>query len=123
MGIGSWLYCQDSASYLDFTSGIRALSTGHSHPRVISAVKNQVEKYVHMPQQLFNIHEVSNRLTPKILDIMPHKNLDSIFYLNSGSEATDNAIKISRAHTNRQNIITMKKGFHGRTYGALSIYH
>ena len=52
---------------------------------------------------------------------MPSNTLNSIFYVNSGSEATDNAIKIARAYTKKQNIITMKKGFHGRTYGALSV--
>jgi len=118
---GSWLYTRDNKKYLDFTSGIGALSTGHNHPSIIKNVKNQLDKYVHMPQQLFNIHEVSNELTGKLLDIMPDDSLDSFFYVNSGSEATDNAIKIARSTTKKQNIITMNKGFHGRTYGALSV--
>ena len=118
---GSWLYTKDNKKYLDFTSGIGALSTGHNHPYIIKNVKSQLDKYVHMPQQLFNIHEASNELTGKLLDIMPNKSLDTFFYVNSGSEATDNAIKIARSYTNRPNIITMNKGFHGRTYGALSV--
>ena len=120
-GKGSWISCLTGKTYLDLTSGIGALSTGHSHPHIISKVKEQVENYVHMPQQLFNIHNASNTLTKKILSIMPHKSLDNIFYVNSGSEATDNAIKIARSFTKKQNIITMNKGFHGRTYGALSV--
>ena len=92
-GQGSWLYCRSGDKYLDLTSGIGALSTGHSHPRVISDVKTQLEKYVHMPQQLFNNHESLDNFTGKFLKTMPSKRLDSIFYLNSGSEATDNAIK------------------------------
>lgn len=118
---GSWLYTKDNKKYLDFTSGIGALSTGHNHPYIIKNVKSQLDKYVHMPQQLFNIHEASNELTGKLLDIMPDKSLDTFFYVNSGSEATDNAIKIARSYTKKQNIITMNKGFHGRTYGALSV--
>jgi 4-aminobutyrate aminotransferase-like enzyme len=118
---GSWLYTRDNEKYLDFTSGIGALSTGHNHPYIIKNVKNQLDKYVHMPQQLFNIHEASNELTGKLLDIMPDDSLDSFFYVNSGSEATDNAIKMARSYTKKQNIITMNKGFHGRTYGALSV--
>ena len=118
---GSWLYTQDNQKYLDFTSGIGALSTGHNHPYIIKNVKSQLDKYVHMPQQLFNIHEASNELTGKLLDIMPDKSLDTFFYVNSGSETTDNAIKMARSYTNRPNIITMNKGFHGRTYGALSV--
>ena len=120
-GNGSWLTCITGKTYLDLTSGIGALSTGHSHPHVINKVKEQVVQYVHMPQQLFNIHSASNKLTKNILSIMPHKSLDNIFYVNSGSEATDNAIKIARSYTKKQNIITMNKGFHGRTYGALSV--
>jgi len=118
---GSFLYTSNNKKYLDFTSGIGALSTGHSHPKIIENVKKQLDKYIHMPQQLFNIHSASNTLTPKLLNLLPHNSLDSIFYVNSGSEATDNAIKIARAYTKKQNIITMKKGFHGRTYGALSV--
>lgn len=120
-GKGSWIYNTKDAKYLDFTSGIGALSTGHSHPKIIDAIKKQVENYVHMPQQVFNIHETSNILMSKMLNIMPDKSLNSIFYVNSGSEAIDNAIKISRAYNRKQNIITMRKGFHGRTYGALSV--
>jgi 4-aminobutyrate aminotransferase len=120
-GSGSWLYTKDNQKYLDFTSGIGALSTGHSHPYIIKNVKSQLDKYVHMPQQLFNIHEASNELTGKLLDIMPDDSLNAFFYVNSGSEATDNAIKIARSYTKKQNIITMNKGFHGRTYGALSV--
>ena len=119
--LGSWLYTNDNKKYLDFTSGIGALSTGHNHPYIIKNVKSQLDKYVHMPQQLFNIHEASNELTGKLLDIMPYNYLNSFFYVNSGSEATDNAIKIARSYTKKQNIITMNKGFHGRTYGALSV--
>jgi 4-aminobutyrate aminotransferase len=120
-GSGSWIESLNGIMYLDFTSGIGALSTGHSHPHVINKVVEQVNKYVHMPQQLFNIHEMSSKYTKKLLSITPNKSLNNVFYVNSGSEATDNAIKIARAYTKKQNIITMKKGFHGRTYGALSV--
>tara|TARA_B110001469_G_C9603925_1_gene300135 strand:- start:202 stop:1401 length:1200 start_codon:yes stop_codon:yes gene_type:complete len=120
-GSGSFLYSSNNKKYLDFTSGIGALSTGHRHPKIIHNVQKQLDKYVHMPQQLFNIHQSSNILTSKLVSLMPDKSLDSIFYVNSGSEATDNAIKIARSYTKKQNIITMKKGFHGRTYGALSV--
>ena len=92
---GSWITSLNGKEYLDLTSGIGALSTGHSHPYIIKQVKAQLNKYVHMPQQLFNIHTISNEFTGKLLDIMPYKSLDSVFYVNSGSEATDNAIKLA----------------------------
>lgn len=120
-GKGTWIYGTDDKKYLDFTSGIGALSTGHSHPFVLANVQKQLQNYVHMPQQVFNIHTASNTLTKKLLQIFPDPSLNSIFYVNSGSEATDNAIKIARAYTKKQNIITITRGFHGRTYGAISI--
>ena len=121
LGKGSWIYNYNGDKYLDFTSGIGALSTGHNHPHIIYCVKKQLDRYVHMPQQVFNIHEASNFLTKKFLNILPDSSLNNLFYVNSGSEATDNAIKIARAYTKKQNIITINRGFHGRTYGALSI--
>ena len=117
---GSWVTCKSNRTYLDFTSGIGALSTGHSHPYIIKKVIDQVKNYVHVPQQVFNVHKISDEFTNKLISTLPSE-LNSVFYVNSGSEATDNAIKIARAYTNKKNIITMNKGFHGRTYGALSI--
>ena len=120
-GKGSWLYTSDKKQYLDFTSGIGTLSTGYSHKKIINSVQQQLYKYVHSAQQVFNIHEASNNFTEELLKTMPNKDLDTVFYVNSGSEATDNAIKIARTFTGRQNIITMTGGFHGRTYGAMAV--
>lgn len=111
----------NNKSYLDFTSGIGALSTGHSHPYVISKVKEQLNKSVHLSQQVFLTHDPQIELTKKLIKIMPNKSLDNFFFTNSGSEAVDNAIKISRRYTNKTNIISMLGGFHGRTLGAMSI--
>ena len=118
---GSWLYTQDEKKYLDFTSGIGALSTGHSHPYIIDKVKQQLPKLVHIQQQIFGSHPPQIELTQKLLKIMPHKGLNNFFYVNSGSEATDNAIKIARKYTGRQNILALNKGFHGRSLAALSV--
>ena len=114
------IYTKNS-KYIDLTSGIGALSTGHNHPYVINKVKNQLHKYVHLPQQVFKTHPMQIELTDKIIKTMPYSSLDNIFYVNSGSEAIDNAIKIARIYTKKSNIITMKGGFHGRTIGALSV--
>ena len=117
---GSYIYTKNN-KYLDLTSGIGALSTGHNHPLVIDKVKTQLNNYVHFPQQLFKSHPIQIDLTSKLLKTFKNKNIDNIFFVNSGSEATDNAIKIARNHTGKSNIIAMNKGFHGRTIGALSI--
>lgn len=118
---GSWITNFNEETYLDLTSGIGALSTGHSHPRVIEAVQKQVKQYVHIPQQVFQSHPIQIELNKKLFSIMPSSSLDTFFYCNSGSEAVDNAIKLARNYTQKQNIITMNKAFHGRTIGALSV--
>jgi 4-aminobutyrate aminotransferase len=119
-GKGCWVTDITGKKYLDMTSGIGALSTGHSHPRIINAIKEQSEQIIHAQQNCFVSHNPQIDLTKKLLEIMP-KNLDTFFYVNSGSEATDNAIKIARHYTKKSNIISMHRGFHGRTIGAMSI--
>jgi 4-aminobutyrate aminotransferase-like enzyme len=118
---GSWIINHNHKKYLDLTSGIGALSTGHNHPYIKEKVISQLDRYVHIPQQVFGIHDIQNELINKLVTIMPSKNLNNFFFVNSGSEATDNAIKISRKFTGKTNIISMLKGFHGRTIGALSV--
>jgi len=119
--IGSYIIDNKNRKYLDLTSGIGALSTGHSHNHVVKTVKSQIEKYIHLPQQLFQSHPIQIKFTEKLLTIMPSKVIDNVFYVNSGSEATDAAIKVARRYTEKTNIISFQKGFHGRTLGALSI--
>ena len=118
---GSYIIDEFENIFLDMTSGIGALSTGHSHPKVIEKVKKQVETYVHIPQQVFKSHPAQEELTYKILETTSYKNLNNIFYTNSGSESTENAIKIATKYTNKSNIVTISGGFHGRTIGALSV--
>ena len=117
---GSWVYT-NTKKYLDFTSGIGTLSTGHNHPRIIRSVKNQLNMYVHTPQQVFGNHNTMNAFINKFLTIMPYNYLDTIFFVNSGSEATDNALKLAKGFTGRNNIIALTNGFHGRTVGALQV--
>lgn len=111
----------NNRKYLDLTSGIGALSTGHNHPQIVKKIKEQLDKYVHFPQQVFQTHPAQIECNEKIISTFKNKSLDNIFYVNSGSEAIDNAIKISRVYTRKSNIISMNKGFHGRTISALSI--
>ena len=120
-GKGSYIYTKENVKYLDFTSGIGALSTGHSHPYIINKVKKQIDNIVHAPQQVFQSHVPQIEFTQKLLNIMPCESLNNVFYVSSGSEATDNAIKIARKYTQKTNIIALNRGFHGRTLGALSV--
>ena len=119
-GSGSWVWDTNNKKYLDFTGGIGALSTGHCHPRIVETIHKQSSKIILAQQNVFLSNIPQLNLTKNLLDIMP-SHLNNFFYVNSGSEATDNAIKIARQHTKKQNIITLNKGFHGRTLGAMSV--
>ena len=120
-GEGSYVFTESGNKYLDYTSGIGALSLGHCHPRVVSGVQKQVKQLIHAPQQVFGSHPPQLTLNKKLLDIMPCDKLESIFYTNSGSESTDNAIKAARRYTGKTNVISFLGGFHGRTLGAMSV--
>ncbi len=119
-GKGCWVYDKSNRKILDMTAGIGALSTGHSHPNIVNAINNQSNNLIHAQQNCFLSHQPQIDLTKRLLEIMPN-NLETFFYVNSGSEATDNSIKIARQFTGKQNIISIKGGFHGRTLGAMAL--
>jgi 4-aminobutyrate aminotransferase len=119
---GSWIYSNEHPKrFLDFTSGIGALSLGHCHNAVTTKVVDQAITLVHSAQQVYGHHSAVDDLIKNFNYIIPDKNLDNYFFTPSGSEATDNAVKIAKRYTNRQNIVAVKSGFHGRTLGALSL--
>ena len=117
---GCWITDKNGIEYLDMTSGIGALSTGHCHPKITTAIKEQIDKVVHAQQNCFFSLIEQEKLLEKMIKILP-ENHDNVFFTNSGSEATDNAIKIARMSTKKQNIISVKGGFHGRTLCAMSL--
>ena len=119
-GVGSWVYDIYDKGYLDMSSGIGALSTGHSHPRVVSAVTEQVKDLVHAQQNCIYTHLPQQELIGKLNDINP-PHLNTHFFTNSGSEAVENAIKLARKATQKPNIISFIGGFHGRTLGCMSL--
>eukprot|EP01013_Petalomonas_cantuscygni_P021519 TRINITY_DN4087_c0_g1_i1.p1 TRINITY_DN4087_c0_g1~~TRINITY_DN4087_c0_g1_i1.p1 ORF type:complete len:462 (-),score=88.59 TRINITY_DN4087_c0_g1_i1:468-1853(-) len=107
-------------SFLDFAAGIGALSTGHCHPKVAIAAAKQAATAVHCQQNFFGTHTAQADLLDRLVPKLPRA-VDSIFFTNCGSEATDNAIKLARVATGRDAIIAFQGGFHGRTLGALSV--
>lgn len=118
--LGCWLTDVDGRDYLDFTSGIGALSTGHSHPHVVAAVCKQVPQMVHAQQNCVYTHPQQQRVLRYLSAVLP-SSLGSIFFTNSGSEGVENAIKVARAATGRPNVVSFVGGFHGRTLGAMSL--
>lgn len=97
---------------LDFTSGIGVTSLGHTHPAVTEAIIAQAQSIIHV-QCAIALSEPYVQLVESLLEMMPHQSLDSFFFWNSGSEAIEAAIKVTRTRTKRNNIIVMQGGYHG----------
>ncbi|NWL26222.1 aspartate aminotransferase family protein [Paenarthrobacter ureafaciens] len=116
---GSWIHATDGKKYLDFTTGIGVTSTGHCHPDVVAAAREQVGKIVHA-QYTTVMHKPLLELTELLGDVLP-EGLDSVFYATSGSEAVEASIRLARMATGRPNIISFQGGFHGRTVAAASL--
>ncbi|UZJ45543.1 aminotransferase class III-fold pyridoxal phosphate-dependent enzyme [Marinimicrobium sp. C6131] len=118
-GEGVWLYGTNGEVYLDFTSGIGVTGTGHCHPTVVKAAREQVGKVIHA-QYTTVTHEPMLKLTDRLVEKMP-SGIDSVAFANSGSEAVEMALRLARHATGRANILTFHGGFHGRTMAAASM--
>jgi len=117
--LGSWIHGVDGRAYLDFTTGIGVTSTGHCHPKVVNAAREQTGKIIHA-QYTTVMHRPLLDLTDKLGEVLP-RGLDSVFYANSGSEAVEAAVRLARMATGRPNIVVFQGGFHGRTVAAASL--
>ncbi|MDT5097249.1 MAG: 4-aminobutyrate aminotransferase [Mycobacterium sp.] len=118
-GEGVLLYDEDDRRYLDFTAGIGVTSTGHCHPRVVEAAQRQVGTLIH-GQYTTVMHRPLLALVDRLGEVLP-QGLDRIFFANSGSEAVEAALRLSRQATGRPNVIVFHGGFHGRTVAAASL--
>jgi 4-aminobutyrate aminotransferase len=103
--LGCQVWDTQGNRYLDFTSGIGVTSTGHCHPHVVSAIQQQSAKLLFAQQNILPASPATGQLIDHLQRIVP-SNLTRFFFCNSGSEAVDNAMKLARAYTGRQNIIS-----------------
>ena len=110
----------DGNRFLDFAAGIAVCSTGHSHPKVVQAIKDQADRLIHIAATDFYEPRYLE-LMERLAAIAPFKEKARVFLTNSGTEAVEGAIKLARYHTHRPGIIAFEGGFHGRTMGALSL--
>lgn len=117
-GKGSEVWDVDGNRFLDFMGGIAVVSTGYSHPKVVKAIQEQAEKFIHISSDFY--HENWIRLAEKLDEIAPFKEDALSFMTNSGTEAVETAIKLARYHTKRSNFIGFTGAFHGRTMGAVT---
>jgi 4-aminobutyrate aminotransferase len=118
-GEGHRLFDTAGRSYLDFANGIAVTALGHAHPRVTAAIHAQVDKLMG-PVHALGFSEPTVRLAADLAATFPAP-LDTVFFLNSGSEAIDASLKLARRVTGRTGVIAFRGGFHGRTWGAMSI--
>lgn len=117
---GSFLYGPDGRDYLDLISGVSVSNTGHRHPKVVEAVKSQADSYMHLMVYGELIQGPQVRYAARLASLLP-PGLQSVFFVNSGSEAIEGAMKLARRYTGRNEIIYFRNGYHGSTTGALSI--
>src|SRR5438477_12019781 len=110
----------DGNEFLDFSSGIAVVSTGHCHPEVVAAIQKQAAELIHMSGTDF-YYESMITLAERLQKIAPMRGPHRIYYGNSGTEAVEAALKLARYHTKRQHVIAFYGAFHGRTMGALSL--
>lgn len=116
---GAYLFTADGRKILDFTSGIGVTNIGHCHPRVIEAAHKQMENFIHSAVGV-TIHKSLLELCEALPEILPAK-MEAFFFGNSGTEAVEGAIKMARYVTRRPGIIAFEGGFHGRSYGSISV--
>ncbi|QKX03414.1 aspartate aminotransferase family protein [Aquimarina sp. TRL1] len=117
---GSFIYDTSHKKYLDFVAGVSACSLGHQHPRVINAIKEQVDSYLHVMVYGEYILKPAVTLTKLLAEHLPFP-LQKTYLTNSGTEAIEGALKLARRATGRSQIITAKKAYHGNTMGAMSV--
>lgn len=116
---GCYLYGTDGKKYLDMSSGIAVTNTGHCHPKVVASASKQLKKLIHICIGIA-CYEPYVKLAEMLQKIVPMKDAQ-FFFCQSGSEATEAAIKLAKYATKKPGIIALKGGFHGRTYGSLSM--
>ena len=117
---GSYIYDTNNKAYLDFVAGVSACSLGHKHPKVIEAIKNQLDKYLHVMVYGEYVQQPAVELTKLIAKHLPEP-LETTYLTNSGTEAIEGSIKLAKRVTGRTQIISAHNAYHGNTLGAMSV--
>jgi len=117
---GVFVIGSDGKKYLDLISGIGVSNLGHGHPEVLRAVKEQADRYMHLMVYGELIQSPQVKLAGKLVRCLPAR-LDNVYLVNSGSEATEGALKLAKRYTGRSNIVCFRNSYHGSTQGSLSV--
>ena len=117
---GIYLYTTDGRRYTDFISGIAVSLLGHSHPKVVQAVQEQAAKHMHVMVYGEFIQKPQSDLAGLLASQLP-ESLQRIYFVNSGTEANEGALKLAKKHTGRTKLIAYRNSYHGDTHGSLSV--
>lgn len=117
---GVYIYTQSGERLIDLISGISVSSLGHSHPKIVAAVQEQAAKYMHLMVYGEFVEKPQVHLAKKLCSLLPDK-LQSVYFTNSGTEATEGALKLAKRYTGRTEVLYFKDSYHGSTMGALSV--
>jgi len=117
---GIFIYDREGKQYIDLVAGISVSNTGHRHPTVLKAIRMQLDRYLHLNVYGKYIQSPQVQLAKQLSDLLPDQ-LNSVFLVNSGSEAIEGAMKLAKRYTGRTEVIAFNNGYHGSTHGALSI--
>jgi len=117
---GIYMYGPKGKKYMDLVSGVSVSNTGHRHPRVVEAVKEQVDAYLHLMVYGEVIQSPQVRYAERLCGLLP-ESLNNCYFVNSGSEAVEGALKLAKRYTGKSRIIYFKNSYHGSTHGALSV--
>jgi len=118
---GIFVFDNNGKRYCDLVSGVSVSNLGHRHPKVIQAIKDQLDKYLHLMVYGKYIQTPQVQLATELAKNLP-ENLSSVYFVNSGSEAIEGAMKLAKRYSSKAEIIAFKKAYHGGTQGALSIF-
>ncbi|HWD87857.1 MAG TPA: aspartate aminotransferase family protein [Mucilaginibacter sp.] len=117
---GVYMYDKEGKPYIDLISGIGVSNLGHSHPYVVNAIKEQLDKYMHLMVYGEYVQTPQVRFAEKLVSLLP-PDLSSVYFVNSGAEAVEGALKLAKRYTGRSEIIACYNSYHGSTQGALSV--
>lgn len=117
---GIYMYSPDGKSYIDLISGVSVSNVGHLHPNVVKAVQNQAGKFMHLMVYGEYIQSPQVEYAKLLTDLLP-ANLSSVYFVNSGSEAIEGALKLAKRYTGRTEIVAFKNAYHGSSHGSLSV--
>ncbi len=117
---GVYLFSPYRKKYIDLISGIGVSNVGHSHPRVLKAIRQQSERYLHLMVYGEYVQSPQTQLAKKLVSMLP-QHLDNVYFVNSGSEAIEGAMKLAKRFTGRTELVSCLNAYHGSSHGALSI--